>query len=170
MAASSLPHPDPLLGASYSAVELMPGDDAVVMLDQRELPAREVYHRLTTVDEVARGIRDMVVRGAPAIGISAAYGLVLAARRGADLDAAAKLLTAARPTAVNLFWAVERMQRAAARAPCKELAMGLAAEARAIHREDVEACRAMGRYGAERVPDGATILTHCNAGALATGG
>jgi methylthioribose-1-phosphate isomerase len=167
---TALPHPDPISGASYSAVELMPGDDTVVMLDQRELPARELYHRLESVDDVARGIRDMVVRGAPAIGISAAYGFVLAARRGRDLSEAAKLLSASRPTAVNLFWAIARMQRAAAQAVAGELATALAAEARAIHREDVEACRTMGRYGAAHVPDGATILTHCNAGALATGG
>jgi methylthioribose-1-phosphate isomerase len=165
-----LPHPAPLSLAPYSAVELLPGDDAVVMLDQRELPEREIYHRLETVEDVARGIRDMVVRGAPAIGISAAYGLVLAARAGADLERAGALLEATRPTAVNLFWAVDRMLVAAKAAPRSDLVTALAEEARAIHREDVAACREMGRAGAERVPDGATVLTHCNAGALATGG
>lgn len=167
---AALPHPEPLSGASFSAVELLPGDDAVLMLDQRELPEREIYHRLDTVDDVARGICDMVVRGAPAIGIAAAYGMVLAAREERDLAAAAALLKATRPTAVNLAWAVDRMLAAARKAHRSEVATTLAECARAIHRDDVAACRAMGKLGAERVPDGATILTHCNAGALATGG
>jgi len=140
------------------------------MLDQRELPSQEIYHRLETVDDVARGIRDMIVRGAPAIGISAAYGMVLAERRGRSLVEAAALLRASRPTAVNLFWAVERMLGVAEKNGASDIAARLAAEARAIHREDVEACRAMGRFGAARIADGATILTHCNTGGLATGG
>ena len=94
-------------------MELMPGDDVVVMLDQRDLPTREQYHRFESVEDVARGIRDMVVRGAPAIGISAAYGLVLAARTKQSLEESAALLRAARPTAVNLFWAIDRMLRRA---------------------------------------------------------
>ena len=167
---TALPHPEPLSEATFSAVELLPGNDAVILLDQRLLPSSEVYLRLDTVDDVARGIRDMVVRGAPAIGIAAAYGFVLAARAGRDLGEAGKLLLSTRPTAVNLPWAVARMQGAAAHAPASSLVESLAAEARAIHREDVEACRRIGRCGAELVPDGATILTHCNAGALATGG
>jgi methylthioribose-1-phosphate isomerase len=164
------PHPEPLSEARYSAVELLPDDSAVVMLDQRELPLREIYHRLESVDDVARGIKDMVVRGAPAIGISAAYGLVLAAKTDQSLEAAGARLCATRPTAVNLSWAVGRMLAVAHRVPSGERIAALAAEARAIHREDVEACKRMGRFGAELVPDGATILTHCNAGALATGG
>jgi methylthioribose-1-phosphate isomerase len=160
----SLPHPDPISGASYSAVELSPGDREVVLLDQRELPAQEKYLRLVDVEQVAEAIERLAVRGAPAIGIAAAYGVVLAAARREDLPAAIERLRRTRPTAVNLAWALERM----ARAP-RDLA-ALAAEARAIHREDVEACRTMGRIGAARVPDEATILTHCNAGALATGG
>jgi methylthioribose-1-phosphate isomerase len=167
---TALPHPEPISGESYSAVELAPGNDFVVMLDQRELPERETYVELGSVEEVTRAIRDMVVRGAPAIGISAAYGMVLAARAGARLDEAAQLLKAARPTAVNLSWAVNRMMAAAAGTSPGDLSMVLAAAARAIHREDVAACGAMGRVGAERIPDGAAILTHCNAGALATGG
>lgn len=167
--ANPLPHPEPIAQAPYSAVELLPDDDAVVMLDQRELPSKEIYHRLETVDDVARGIRDMIVRGAPAIGISAAYGMVLAERRGRSLAEAAALLRASRPTAVNLFWAVERMLGVVENG-ASDLAARLAAEARAIHREDVEACRAMGRFGAARIADGATILTHCNTGGLATGG
>ncbi|HVU01548.1 MAG TPA: S-methyl-5-thioribose-1-phosphate isomerase [Polyangiaceae bacterium] len=156
--------------APYSPVELLPGDDAVVLLDQRELPAQEIYLRLTTVEEVARAIAEMAVRGAPAIGIAAAYGLVLAARKGADLVAAERLLAGTRPTAVNLFWALARMRRAAERAPRSALADVLAAEARAIHGEDRDACRRMGAVGAALVPDGSAVLTHCNAGALATGG
>jgi methylthioribose-1-phosphate isomerase len=163
-------HPEPISGESYSAVELLPGDDCVLMLDQRALPEREPYVELRSVEDVARAIGDMVVRGAPAIGISAAYGMVLAARVRANLDEAARLLKAARPTAVNLAWAVDRMSGAAAAAPQKEWPDVLAAAARRIHHEDVAACRAMGRIGAERIPDGARILTHCNAGALATGG
>lgn len=167
---TALPHPDPISGTSFSAVELLPGDRVVAMLDQRELPEREIYHRLETVEDVARGIADMVVRGAPAIGIAAAYGLVLAARAGRSLAEAGAFLKATRPTAVNLAWAVERMLAVAARTPPSDVSAALAAEARAIHREDVAACVAMGRLGAERVPDGATVLTHCNAGGLATGG
>ncbi len=165
---SGVPHPEPISGSSYSAVELMPDNASVVMLEQRLLPVEERYVVIDSVDGVATAIRDMIVRGAPAIGIAAAYGMVLAARAGENLAAAGERLKAARPTAVNLAWGVERMRAAAADAGGDvEL---LAAEARRIHREDVENNRAMGRLGAERVPDGATILTHCNAGALATGG
>ncbi len=160
----SVPHPSPISGASYSAVELSPDDGEVIMLDQRLLPTREEYLRLTTVEQVAQGIERLAVRGAPAIGVTAAYGVVLAAARGEDVDASIARLRRTRPTAVNLAWALERMGRVP-----RDLA-ALAAEARAIHTEDVAACKAMGRIGAARVPDGATILTHCNAGALATGG
>jgi methylthioribose-1-phosphate isomerase len=161
----TVPHPAPISGAAYSAVELSPGDGAMILLDQRQLPRAEEYLRLTRVEEVARAIETLAVRGAPAIGITAAYGVVLAAAGGEDVDAAMARLRRTRPTAVNLGWALDRMARVARR----DVA-ALAAEARAIHREDVAACRAMGRIGAERVPDGATVLTHCNAGALATGG
>lgn len=167
-----IPHPAPLSGTSYSAVELVPGDDAVLMLDQRRLPNEEIYERLETAEDVGRGITDMVVRGAPAIGIAAAYGMVLAARRArslGELEAAAARLRQARPTAVNLMWAVDRMLAHATEIGSPD-ATALAAEARRIHRDDVEANRALGRLGAERVADGATVLTHCNAGALATGG
>jgi methylthioribose-1-phosphate isomerase len=171
----------PLSGADYSAVEYDPETHEVVMLDQRRLPTEVIYHRYKKPDQVAEGIRSMVVRGAPAIGIAAAYALVLQAHleRGEAKSfllangIAGRVLGATRPTAVNLAWAIARMaQRAGAVA-------GLAGdmryramlgEAEAIHREDVAACRAMGALGAERIPDGATILTHCNAGALATGG
>ncbi|HEY8427716.1 MAG TPA: S-methyl-5-thioribose-1-phosphate isomerase [Sandaracinaceae bacterium] len=173
----------PLSGAEqrFFAVEFEPATGEVVMLDQRRLPSEIVYHRLRTPDEVAAAIRDMVVRGAPAIGISAAYALVQLARseRGHASSfliangIASRALDATRPTAVNLAWAIARMGRRAAEVAAldpEERALAMQAEAEAIHREDVEACRAMGRLGAEDVPDGATILTHCNAGALATGG
>ena len=164
-----LPHPEPLSLASYSAVELLPGDREVVMLDQRELPREEVYLRLTSAQEVAVAIETMVVRGAPAIGIAASYAVVLA---NGDPAAIARLLRT-RPTAVNLRWALERMGEVARRAahlPASDRITRLAAEARAIHREDVAACRAIGRVGAAHIDDGATVLTYCNAGALATGG
>jgi methylthioribose-1-phosphate isomerase len=164
-----LPHPHPLSGAAYSAVELAPNDQEVILLDQRRLPLEESYLRLARVEDVAVAIETLAVRGAPAIGIAAAYGVVLAAAEGGDVDAAVTAgiarLRRTRPTAVNLAWALQRMARVVPRD-----AAALAVEARAIHREDVEACRAIGQLGAERVADGSTILTHCNAGALATGG
>ncbi|HMY19090.1 MAG TPA: S-methyl-5-thioribose-1-phosphate isomerase [Polyangium sp.] len=171
-----------LSGAGYSAVELAQTNDRVFMMDQRELPTREVYVTLTTLREVADAIRTMVVRGAPAIGISAAYGMVLAARALRDAStqdyvdgmlAAAKTLMAARPTAVNLFWAAKRMFSAAQTQqldPIDNRLSYLAFLARKIHEDDVRACKRMGAIGAKRFPDGSTILTHCNAGALATGG
>jgi methylthioribose-1-phosphate isomerase len=164
-----VPHPAPLSEASYSAVELVPDDRTVVLLDQRKLPLGEEYLRLSSVEEVALAIETMAVRGAPAIGIAAAYGVVL----GGGDEAGIARLARTRPTAVNLAWSLARMQRVAretARLPPGQRVERLAAEARAIHREDVAACRAIGRVGAARVPDGATVLTHCNAGALATGG
>lgn len=138
--------------------------DALELLDQRLLP-RDV-HWVTCRDahEVATAIRDMIVRGAPAIGVSAAFGLALAAQRGDDFDAAAAELRSSRPTAVNLMWAIDRMLGA------REAGRDLTAEAEAIRAEDVEACRRIGRYGAELLGASATVLTHCNAGALATAG
>ena len=159
-------------------------DDAVVMVDQRKLPTREVYVTLKTPNEVARAIKTMVVRGAPAIGVSAAYGLALSVRRSTaagtkqltteflkDCD----LLAGTRPTAVNLFWAIDRMkrvfsERVLAGASVDDLRRIMLDEAQAIHDEDVESCRAIGRFGGELVPPEAGILTHCNAGALATAG
>jgi methylthioribose-1-phosphate isomerase len=135
------------------------------MLDQRRLPREEEYLRLTTVEQVAEAIESLAVRGAPAIGVAAAYGVVLAAKEPGGVDAGIARLRRTRPTAVNLAWALERMGRLRDRDRA-----ALAVEARTIHTEDVAACRAMGRVGAEHVPDGATVLTHCNAGALATGG
>ncbi len=136
------------------------------LLDQLALPAMERWLPYRDHQGVATAIREMVVRGAPAIGIAAAYGLALAAFRGAPLDEAAALLGATRPTAVNLFWALARMRQH------KVVDGGAAAlekEAIAIHREDVAACLRIGAHGAKLLPEG-TVLTHCNAGALATGG
>lgn len=171
----------PLSGADWFAVELDPATREVVMLDQRVLPGEVRYHRYSKPDDVADAIRNMVVRGAPAIGIAAAYGLALVARDEKG-DAkmflvangtAGRVLNATRPTAINLAWAIARMSRKAgevAELAPEDRYAGMLAEAEAIHREDVAACRAMGELGAADVPDGAVILTHCNAGALATGG
>ena len=158
--------------------------DVVVMIDQRKLPAQEVYVRCRTAPEVARAIRTMVIRGAPAIGIAAAWGIALGMRRStatgtqkfaAELQKTCDLMAATRPTAVNLFWAIERMKRsfgAAVQAgqSVDQLKDGLDREAQMIHDEDVASCRAMGAFGADIVPADARILTHCNAGALATAG
>lgn len=150
-------------------------DKGLLLLDQRLLPWREKYLRFKTWQEVREAIRAMVVRGAPAIGITAAIGMVLAAEKikaKSPRDFLAKLrragqgLKRARPTAVNLAWAVERMLKRAEREPEVE---ALREEALKIWEEDIAANRRMGRLGAELLPEGA-ILTHCNAGALATGG
>jgi methylthioribose-1-phosphate isomerase len=155
---------------------------AVVLLDQTRLPREEIERECRRWQDVAEAIRALVVRGAPAIGVAAAFGVAMAARQSpattfdglmADLEVAIKGLGATRPTAVNLFWALERMRRTAlgerAR-PLDGLRERLEAEARAILEEDVAGNRAMGAHGAALVPRGARILTHCNAGALATAG
>lgn len=171
----------PLSGADYFAVEFDPDSREVVMLDQRRLPSEVVYYRYRKPDEVAEAIRSMVVRGAPAIGIAAAYAMALNAdhERGSPQlfllanGIAGRVLGQTRPTAVNLAWAIGRMASAAAKAAALEPEarfQALLGEAEAIHREDVAACQALGRLGAELVPMGASVLTHCNAGALATGG
>jgi methylthioribose-1-phosphate isomerase len=134
-------------------------DDAVVFLDQRRLPDEEVELRCHTAAEVAGAIRSLAVRGAPAIGIAAAYGYVLAARRGEDLDAAYTTLASSRPTAVNLRWALDALRLD----PSPEHAQG-------IHAQEVERCRRMAAHAADLVAPGSRVLTHCNAGALATGG
>lgn len=136
-------------------------DGRLWLLDQRLLPGATAEVELHDAGEVAVAIRDLVVRGAPAIGIAAAYGMALAWRGGEALDAAAKTLLAARPTAVNLAWAVRRMLEAAANGG------DLVEEARAIHAEDAAMCRAIGRHGTHLIGPGANLLTHCNAGALA---
>jgi methylthioribose-1-phosphate isomerase len=154
------------------------------MIDQRVLPAEETYLDLETPEAVIDAIRTMVVRGAPAIGVSAAYGLALGATQAAGLDEGAfdarmeelfEKMSAARPTAVNLFWAVDRLREETAGARRDGAGNGAVAErletlARRIHEEDLESCHAIGRYGATLVPDGGSVLTHCNAGGLATAG
>jgi methylthioribose-1-phosphate isomerase len=139
-------------------------DDRVVVLDQRRLPDEEVELECRSAAEVAEAIRTLAVRGAPAIGIAAAYGYALAAARGEDLDAAAAVLLASRPTAVNLPWAIAEM-RLGDQAPS-----ALAARARALHEEEVERCRRMAAHAAGLLAPGTRALTHCNAGALATAG
>ena len=136
-------------------------EDRVVFLDQRRLPDEEVELECRSVAEVAEAIRTLAVRGAPAIGVAAAYGYALAAARGEHLDEAARVLKAARPTAVNLAWAIDEMQRAEGE---------LAERAREIHREEVERCVRMSEHAAELFGPGARALTHCNTGGLATGG
>jgi len=156
--------------------------DRLLLLDQTGLPVEERTREYAHWPEVAEAIRSLVVRGAPAIGCAAAFGLVLAARdsRAEDTDGllqdlveAGKGLAATRPTAVNLFWALERMQSVAHREralPLPALKARLLAEAQAILAEDLAANHALGEHGAALVPKGARILTHCNAGALATAG
>lgn len=142
--------------------------DSLALLDQTRLPVEQVWLTYTDYRQVALAIKTMVVRGAPAIGVSAAYAYALAALEGADLAEAKAVLAASRPTAVNLFWALDRMEKKAA--DCSGDAVLLIEEAKTIHAEDIEMNHTMGAHGANVVPPHARILTHCNAGALATGG
>ena len=157
--------------------------DGVRMLDQRLLPGEEKYLMLRSYDEVAEAIKKMVIRGAPAIGVSAAMGIALGASQSVgtsvadledDLDYIFDVMSKTRPTAVNLFWAIERMRTAFKKAKTTndiDLAKkAMVDEALAIFQEDIAANRAIGRNGADLISDGATVLTHCNAGALATAG
>ncbi|HLR05632.1 MAG TPA: S-methyl-5-thioribose-1-phosphate isomerase [Pyrinomonadaceae bacterium] len=158
--------------------------EGVSMLDQRLLPTEEKYLMLRSYEEVADAIKKMVVRGAPAIGVSAAMGLALGANQSvgtsiADLEYdfrfMCKVMSATRPTAVNLFWAIERMRTALQKAKkethdVEEVKRRLVIEAQAIYNEDIESNRALGKFGGELIADGSTVLTHCNAGALATAG
>jgi methylthioribose-1-phosphate isomerase len=159
-------------------------DAGVVMIDQRKLPGAETYITCKTPQEVAKAIKTMVIRGAPAIGVAAAMGLALGVRSSkatgtqklaTEFYKLCDLMAGTRPTAVNLFWAIDRMKRVFAEAAgagqsVDQIKARLEAEARSIHDEDVASCRAMGAHGATVVPDTARILTHCNAGALATAG
>lgn len=154
------------------------------MLDQRLLPSEEKWHTYRTYEEVARGIADMVVRGAPAIGVSAAYGIALGVKGFVGMSVAdlkdefgfiCETIGSTRPTAVNLFWAIERMKRVFAAAESEgrsvaEIKQLMVDEAKAIHDEDIEAQRLISDFGGALIEDGSTVLTHCNAGALATGG
>src|SRR5215510_5967899 len=159
-------------------------NDGVRMIDQRKLPTAEEYPTFRTYEEVAEAIRVMVVRGAPAIGVAAAMGVALGVRQSkaetseqlrADFETITSTIAGTRPTAVNLFWAIERMKRTfgkamkanSGRATIERM---LIDEAQAIYDEDIENNRRMGRFGAELLPQSGTILTHCNAGALATAG
>ncbi|HET6912876.1 MAG TPA: S-methyl-5-thioribose-1-phosphate isomerase [Rhodanobacteraceae bacterium] len=141
--------------------------DHLRLLDQRRLPHEEIWLDCRSSDDVAQAIRDLVVRGAPAIGIAAAWGVVLAAWCGADLQSALAKLRAARPTAVNLMWALDRMR---ARVQAGADAQALAAEAQKIQNEDLAANRRMGALGAALIESGSAVLTHCNTGSLATAG
>jgi methylthioribose-1-phosphate isomerase len=151
-------------------------DGHLVLLDQTRLPAETAYLECHSVKDVWHAIRRLSVRGAPAIGVAAAYGVCVGVNEGRDINEVCDYLATSRPTAVNLFWALERMHRVGSARQFSDKWAGptlLLQEARAIHDEDRQQCAAMGRYGAELLADlpvGAGILTHCNTGALATGG
>src|SRR5499427_5014395 len=159
-------------------------DQGVVMIDQRLLPAEEAYPVFKTYEEVAKAIREMVVRGAPAIGVAAAMGVALGVRDSSAKDVAelreefnviTATLAATRPTAVNLFWAIERMRSLFKKITAdgvdkRVVANRLIEEALAIQAEDIESNKRIGHFGQELLPNSGTILTHCNAGALATAG
>ena len=159
-------------------------DECVEMLDQRLLPAEEKWLKLTTYNDVADGIRDMVIRGAPAIGVSCAYGIALGMKNFVgmnvddmeeELDYICGVLGKTRPTAINLFWAIDRMKRVFAKAKAdgksvSEIKQILIDDSKAIHEEDIESQRLIAQFGGELLEDNSNVLTHCNAGALATGG
>jgi methylthioribose-1-phosphate isomerase len=159
-------------------------DEGVLMLDQRLLPTEEKWLTLKTYNEVAAGIKDMVVRGAPAIGVSAAYGVALGAKNFVgtnmvdfedELAYISDRLAETRPTAVNLFWAIDRMNRTFQKAKSEgksisEIKQILLEDAKAIHEEDIESQRLIAQFGGELLENDSVVLTHCNAGALATGG
>ncbi len=159
-------------------------DESVEMLDQRLLPNEEKWLKLRSFNEVADGIKDMVVRGAPAIGVSAAYGVALGVKNFVgtnvvdledEFDYICEVMGKTRPTAVNLFWAIDRMKRTFQKAKTEnksvsEIKQILIEDAKAIHEEDIESQRLIAKFGGELIEDNSTVLTHCNAGALATGG
>ena len=148
-------------------------DAGVVMIDQTRLPREQVFVTCKSYVEVAVAIRSMVIRGAPAIGVAAAMGVALGVQEDADFERVCETLASTRPTAVNLFWAIERMRvlRASLKGVSRdELVRRMIEEAKNIRLDDIAICRAMGKHGAALVPDGKTVLTHCNAGALATAG
>ena len=159
-------------------------DEGVEMLDQRLLPTQEKWLTLRSFKEVADGIRDMVVRGAPAIGVSAAYGIALGVKNFVgtnvidledELEYICDVMSKTRPTAINLFWAIDRMKRTFAKAKedgksVSEIKEIMKKDAKAIHDEDIESQRLIAKFGGELLENNDTVLTHCNAGALATGG
>ncbi len=143
-------------------------DDALILLDQRKLPQREVYVKCKKLSEVAKAIKNMVVRGAPAIGVSAAYGFLIGAKEGKNLKYILNVLKNTRPTAVNLFWAIERMEKVWIESNCS--IERLEEEARKIEEEDLLSCKKIGENGFPLLKDKKRIMTICNAGALATSG
>jgi methylthioribose-1-phosphate isomerase len=148
-------------------------DTGVVMIDQTRLPREQVFVTCRTYLEVANAIKTMVIRGAPAIGVAAAMGIALGVAAGADFETVCSTLGATRPTAVNLFWGIERMRRlyeSLDGAVRDQVIRRMIEEAQQIRLEDIAICKAIGKNGADLVPDGKTVLTHCNAGALATAG
>ncbi len=148
-------------------------DNSVVMIDQRRLPREETYVTCRSYAEVADAIKTMVIRGAPAIGVAAAMGVALGVIEGADFETVCDTLARTRPTAVNLFWAIDRMKKlyASLNGMSRDAVIErVVAEARQIRLEDIAICRQIGSNGAALVPDGKSVLTHCNAGALATAG
>ena len=154
-------------------------DAGVVMIDQTRLPREQVFVTCTDYIQVAEAIRSMVIRGAPAIGVAAAMGVAIGAQRtdasslAVQFPVICETLAATRPTAVNLFWAIDRMKKLYAEIeeqPIDAIRARLIREAQQIRIEDIAICEAIGRHGADLVPDGKTVLTHCNAGALATAG
>lgn len=155
----------------FETIEWTPA--GVVMIDQTRLPRETVYVTCKTYEDVAAAIKTMVIRGAPAIGVAAAMGVALGYSHQADFATVCQVIGATRPTAVNLFWGIERMKRLHASlngAAFEDIRDRLIAEAKLIREEDIAICRAIGAHGADLVPDGKTVLTHCNAGALATAG
>ena len=168
----------------YNIIPVKWSDEGVLMLDQRLLPTETTWLTLKTYDQVAAGIKDMVVRGAPAIGVSAAYGIALGAKNFVgttvadledELEFISDTLAATRPTAVNLFWAIDRMNRTFQKAKAdgksvSEIKQILLQDSKDIHEEDIESQRLIAQFGGELLKDNDTVLTHCNAGALATGG
>ena len=166
--------------SSFKTIEWK--DDRVIMIDQRRLPLEETYVECPTYEDVARAIEEMVIRGAPAIGVAAAMGIALGAIKTetkdkreflAALKEASTIISNTRPTAVNLFWAVGRMTRVVEENKERHIDFikdRLVEEAKRIYEEDIETCRRIGRVGATLIKDGSTVLTHCNAGALATAG
>jgi len=155
--------------------------EGVVMIDQTRLPSEEAYVTCRTYQEVTEAIRNMVIRGAPAIGVAAAMGVALGLEQAPEeelderMEEICRTLAGSRPTAVNLFWAIDRMKKRyrelrERNTPLAGLRKAMVEEALAIHREDIEINRAIGRHGAALLPAGASVMTHCNAGALATAG
>lgn len=172
---SSVTEPVVLRQGSVETIEWTP--EGVVMIDQTRLPRETVFVTCRNYIEVADAIRKMIIRGAPAIGVAAAMGVALGAAESDDLDAdmpvICETLAKTRPTAVNLFWAIERMKgvyESIRQLPLDEIRARLIAEAQKVREEDIQINEAIGRNGAPLVPDGKTVLTHCNAGALATAG